>query len=138
MAHFVNSTLSFVQPLRRRRIREQYTANWIVPQELPDRLQRVLYMSGAEGLIARSFSPPSPMVFFGSSAIGATIAQLESEFRTPVRLYDVRMRPLRWVIKRWAHRCNQTGIATPRSQSLALFFLPSFDRAMEGRCAWCR
>jgi hypothetical protein len=137
MAHFVACTLNFVQSNKRRKIREQYTANWIIPTELPERLKRVLYGNGAEGITQNSDSLSGPFVFFGTSTSGLSDSEIELDFKRASILYDVKMRPLRWVIARWVRRCGANGAAN-RSRTPVLCFAPGFDEPLNGRMAICR
>jgi hypothetical protein len=51
LAHFVSLSLKFVQLSERENIRETYTANWVVPNDITSRLQRQFYLMAHTGLI---------------------------------------------------------------------------------------
>lgn len=137
MAHFVRCTLNFVQPNRRRKIREQYTANYLIPTELPERVVRTLYLGGADGLTRDRSTGSGPFVFFGSTLSGQYDDEVEKIFKQATILFDVRMKPVRWVIRRWLRR-NDIGSTSLLRRDPVLCFVPTFDGIFENRLVICR
>lgn len=80
MAHFVRTSLRFVQPRERASIRKQYSANFVIPDDMVNRLTSVVYSNGAEGLFANTERNQRPVVFFGSSLLDTGEAEIEASF----------------------------------------------------------
>jgi hypothetical protein len=148
LAHFVAESFRFLQTSERELIRERYTSNWVVPQELNDRLRRTVYMATGQNIFV-NLGSPTPMILFGRGGLlGGTLeeAEIDGEFAEPVLLYDVWMRPLHWTLRHWWSRCRQkmqplggAGESAGLHTTDALVaFLPAFDRTIQGRTAWCR
>src|SRR6185437_10012352 len=93
--------------------------------------------NGAEGIIRTGGRLSDPFVFFGTSPSGASESEVELDFKQAATLYDVRMKPLRWVITRWVRRCGMTGTFS-RTRTPALWFTPNFDQPLNGRMPICR
>jgi hypothetical protein len=147
LGHFVALSLSFVHPEQREGIRERYTANWVIPNELERRLQRALYASAAEGIFSPAGANDSPVIAFGYDLDSTDQAEVEANFLEPVVLFDVWMKPLIWVIRRWWLRCqlHAETVDNPSGNqrggfgrlSTRLVFRPSFDRPLEHRAILC-
>jgi len=144
LAHFVALSLGFVQPNERENIRRRYTANWVIPNDLTERLLRARYIGASLAYSSRPDAPSSPVIAFGYDLGDADQVELQSIFRSPIILYDVRMNVLGWVIRRWLKRCELARLNRgPNEQSNhlegrpRLIFRPSFDRPLEGSVAWC-
>lgn len=138
MAHFVGASLRFVQPGERQVIRKQYTANYVIPQDLTDRLKPALYSNGSQGLFSNEDGATNPTIFFGNDVSGVGSVEIEQSFMKPVLLYDVRMRLLRWVLNRWWQRCCKVGSTGTHMKKPAVIFKPSFTEKMQGNSAWLR
>jgi hypothetical protein len=141
LAHFVAMSLGFVQPGEREEIRRRYTANWVIPHDLTERLLRARYVGASLDLSSEHGNPLNPFISFGYELEDADQVELQSTFRSPVLLYDARMKALSWAIRRWQRRCliirpdlepRRAAGHRPR-----LIFKPSFDRTLEGPVAWC-
>jgi hypothetical protein len=140
LAHFVALSLGFVQPNERENIRRRYTANWVIPNDLTERLLRARYI-GASLSLSPEEDASSPIIAFGYELGDSEEVELQSSFRTPTLLYDVRMKLLSWAIRRWQHRCQfiltNVGQRQATNDRSRLVFKPSFDRALEGTVIWC-
>jgi hypothetical protein len=141
MAHFVATTLRFVQQSTREDLREQYTANSVLPAEMTKRLRGAIYLAAGYSM----FSTPTgddedssiPTVHFGMNYGEPEIYRL---FNVPVELYDVRMSLVRWAVLRWASRCiRQVKQSNPTSLSNrpTLFFPAHLDNPCRGRTTIC-
>ena len=51
LAHFVSLSLRFLQLTEHERIRESYTANWVVTNDITRRLERALYLGAPASLV---------------------------------------------------------------------------------------
>jgi hypothetical protein len=143
-AHFISLSLQFVQPANRNKIRIRYTANLLIPQDLRERIKRVLYLNAGEELLEDWDRHNDPLVIFGRLFGRSRDSEIERVFLAPSKLYDVRVRLLRWALRRWALRCrserNNLGAAGPAglSSQPVIVFLPDFDGLLEQRVAWCQ
>jgi hypothetical protein len=64
LAHFVSLSLGFVQPNEREAIRRRYTANYIIPNDLTNRLLRARYAAASQAFRQRDEGDRGPIVFF--------------------------------------------------------------------------
>lgn len=141
LAHFLADSLSFVQPEARIRILKRYTANVSLPHDLTQTLLRALYRNAGPSLF-QSRNPDGPHIFLGTDLGSHTHSEIETNFRKPSLLFDVRMVPLGWVLRRWLARCRKAespghSIGGLRAEEPILVFRPSFDVAFEGPSSWC-
>jgi hypothetical protein len=142
-AQFVLTTLHFVEPSARERLRERYIANVIVPADLTQRLLRVFYTNAPKELVPDTNEEAGPLITFGSGMLDDGDVELRTKFAVPSVLRDVWLRPLGFVLRRWWQRSERT-LTRRRHQSGLLgrdawFSLePSFDRRFQGEVAWCR
>ncbi len=141
LAYFVDISLGFVRPKERENIRRRYTANWVIPNDLTQRLLRARYTAASLTFNRDSYGQRGPLVIFGYELGTADVIELEDNFRHPVLLYDVRIKLLTWIIHRWLDRCSLESKHNPDGHhdraSPHLFLRPSFDRPMSGPVAWC-
>lgn len=146
LAHFVSESLQFVQPNLRSKIRERYTANIVVPQDLTHNLLRALYGGAAESLVREASAQDGPMIVFGYEFGHETDVEIETTFSKPTLLHDVRMKPVGWVLRRWWRRCQHSEVVDNaagradrfRNQRPRIVFTASFDQPADGRTAWCK
>ena len=142
-AQFLLTTLHFVEPTARERLRERYTANIVVPGDLGHRLLRVFYANAPKELVPVSEDELRLLITFGHSMLTEGNVELRAAFAEPSVLRDVWLRPLGFVLRKWWHRSERTLIE-PRRQSVLrgndvwLSLEPSFDSRFEGEVAWCR
>jgi hypothetical protein len=108
-AQFIAVSLRFVEPKARERMRETYTANTLLPQDIHRRLRSYLLLQAAQ-----SIKPPATPEddlgvsmggFFGLDNWDEEISVFH---RKSVELYDIRLRPLAWILKRWWKSSTQT------------------------------
>lgn len=136
-AHFVAITFGFVQRGARERMRERYTANVVVPQELTRRVRHHLHLTAgtATGREGR------PGMTFGYGTGIASTPEIESDFAHGTCLLDVRLALVTWVLTRWTERCLQettAGAATTLGGGPRLWFVLRLDQPVRGPTAWCR
>ena len=140
---FVLTTLRFVDPKARERLRERYTANVIVPRDLSLRLLRMFYNMANQQLIPQTDKKADPSVTFGWGILDDGEVELSTLFKHRSALTDVWMRPLRFVLRRWAERSEKARPRppTPRENLLGpgirLDITLSFDSRFEGLSEWC-
>ncbi|MDU8928185.1 hypothetical protein RXV86_12380 [Alisedimentitalea sp. MJ-SS2] len=146
ISRFVSTTFSFVQQSARELHRERYTANIIQPLEMRRYLRNQLYaLTGHDLTTASGSNNDQPSAVFGSDYGNLHAVEIESTFRTPVLLHDVRIIWVRWVLRRWVNRCNKKieedssqDSNDALSQGPLISFSPNIDVTIEGRVAWCR
>ena len=142
-AQFLLTTLHFVEPTARERLRERYTANVIVPGDLWQRLLRVFYANAPTELVLLPQDDPGLLLTFGHSILTEGNVELRREFAAPSVLRDVWLRPLGFVLRRWWWRSERT-LTQPRRQSALggrdvwLSLEPSFDGRFKGEVVLCR
>lgn len=134
VAHFVAVTFDFVQPSSRKRLRERYTANAVVPHQLAEVFRRQLYLQ-AEGVS----SGTDVRAAFGLLFRPRGDEQLRRDFGEGEMLADVHMRLVRWVLRHWQERCelNRDSEATDGNFPPKLTFIPVPGRILSGSEAWC-
>ncbi|WP_140981011.1 hypothetical protein [Bradyrhizobium guangdongense] len=142
-AQFVLTTLRFVEPSARGRLRERYTANVIVPNDLGLRLLRAFYGNAPKELVLAADNEPALLVTFGHSMLTEGDVELREIFASPTLLNDVWLRPLGFVLRGWWRRSAPTPPPDRHQSSLRghdvwLSFEPSFEGRLEGEVTWCR
>lgn len=114
VAHFVVVSLSFGQSDARKRYRERYTANQLLPEHLFDTLFGAWFRNLGQLLGLPPFASNQPAVFFGTSVLTRQ-TEVSQKFDRRKTLYDVRIWLLRLVVRRWHNRALE---AAARSQTL--------------------
>jgi hypothetical protein len=144
LAHFIATTFNFVQQSAREELRERYTANVVLPLEMEARLRRHLYAVETRSLLGPDeFDNDPPSCAFGFDFGIPHVAEMETTFAHQMALYDVRMTWVRWVLQRWAARCDRGAVASSRSRALGrqgplIWFTPHIDEVLGGSVSWCR
>lgn len=92
-AQFVVTTLRFVEPKARERLREQYIANVIVPRDLARRISRVFYGLSAEELVPAAGESADVAVTLGYGFLDDGAPELGTHFAHPSSLRDIWLRP---------------------------------------------
>jgi hypothetical protein len=142
-AQFVLTTLHFVEPSARERLRERYTANVIVPSDLWQRLLRLFYANAPKELVPVEGEQSGLLISVGHRILTDGNVELRTKFSVPAVLHDVWLRPLGFILRKWWHR-SELAVVQPRHQSgllghdVWLSLEPSFDGRFEGDVAWCR
>jgi hypothetical protein len=142
-AQFVLTTLHFIEPSARERLRERYTANVIVPSDLRQRLLRVFYANAPKELVPVADEKSGLLLTFGHQMLTEGHIELRAKFAAPSVLHDVWLRPLGFVLRRWWHRSEGTLPRARRQSALHghdvwLSLEPAFDGQYEGEVTWCR
>lgn len=137
-AHFISVTFRFVQRSSRERLRERYTANVVVPNEMTARLRQQVYANAA---VRGERGAPAVTFSFSFGVTGDV--EIEGDFRRDTALNDVHMAIVRWVLGRWINRCTAAaGSPAPAANTLGagprIWFTPMMDGTVHGRTAWCR
>lgn len=113
---FIVTTLRFVEPDARKRMRDRFTADTALPDDLSKRLLQALYLTAPQSLIGKEALEAGPAVHFGLGAyfLERATTEIETRFRTPSLLVDVRMRPLGIALRSWHRRVRITQSAEDR------------------------
>jgi len=140
VAHFVSVTFRFVQRGAREKLRESYTANVVVPEEMTRRLREALYYLAGREAVPVDDDTVDPVIF--GLELNRYEAEMRSNFEHPTRVRDLHVRLSHWAIRRWRKRCaEQEGIiygGRPNDSGPRLWFLPRVDRPLQGDTVWCR
>jgi hypothetical protein len=141
---FMRTTLSFVEPDARIRMRDRYTADTALPRDIAKRLLQAFYMSAPQAIFGKETLSEGPSIQFGFGryfvAQGAT--EIETRFAKPSRLADVRMRLLSVALGSWRRRVRNANKAAKPSPMGARkwdgeVIIPiSFDSYLDGPTAW--
>jgi hypothetical protein len=142
-AQFVLTTLHFVEPSARERLRERYTANVVVPNDLWRRLLYVFYANAPKELVPAADKETRLLISFGHRMLTEGDVELRTNFATPSELRDAWLRLLNFVLRRWWHRVEPALLpararSSFRGHEVWLSLEPSFGDRLEGEVAWCR
>lgn len=148
LAHFVATTLAFVQQKAREDQRERYTANVVVPVEMKRRLREQLFLMAGpefvkEACPAATAGSKEATVYLGNDFSGAGSIEIPLKPRKSVVLTDVRMVLVRWVVCRWLRRSMAAHNDQPErvggfTHEPLLLFPPRLDAAPEPEKGLCR
>lgn len=149
VAYFIATTFRFVQQSEREDIRERYTANIILPLDLTQRLREQIYGVASKELLGRADGEDEdhddPSVTFGFDYGHPRNIEVETIFKRPAALYDVRMTWVRWALARWSARCIAAASTQPNLRSRGaghreprIWFTLQIDQPITGRVGWCQ
>lgn len=148
LAHFVATTLAFVQQSARESQRERYTANVVAPVDMRKRLREQLLLQAGPECVNEVFPDASrhekpAIVYFGTDFSSAGQVEVPLRSRSGIVLDDVRVIWVRWVICRWLRRCRASAHDRPeRARLLAqepmLLFPPQLDAPPQQDKGLCR
>ncbi|MCY4141074.1 MAG: hypothetical protein OXF56_22760 [Rhodobacteraceae bacterium] len=146
IAYFIDTTFRFVQLSERERIRERYTANILFPLDLTQRLQEHYYAYATNDVGGFRYNQHNckPSAMFGHEGVGNFDVELKSKFSGATSLQDVRMIPVRWVLRRWSLRCRRAEQESKYSMESVnelgpqICFTPHMGLTMHGTVEWCR
>lgn len=148
MAHFIATTLAFVQQKAREVQRERYTANVVVPVEMRKRLRQQLFLMAGPEFVKEACPPATvgdrePTVWLGNDFSNAGGVEVSLTPRKGVVLTDVRMVLVRWAVCTWLRRSmaardiQQEQVGGLTHEPL-LLFPPRLDVAPEPEKGLCR
>jgi hypothetical protein len=134
--HFINTTLKFVEPDSRARLRTTYIANEIIPIDLKRRLTNAYYINLAGNIFGIEEIKKGPLISFGMGSLSdeTSTVELSRSLDADSRLVDVWLLPLGLAVRSWLRRVRRKG-ARKRFSELHwdghLAFIPSFSRTYE-------
>lgn len=140
---FLLTTLRFVEPNARARLREHFTANIMIPADLEGRLMNTLFLGLGEGVSGAVWKGGPSLTTGRAYARGrGAVTELASRFAAPARLVDVWQAPLQVAFDSWARRVRRTRkpqAATAFSEeawtdSLVITVWP--NATVDGETAW--
>jgi hypothetical protein len=139
---FIVTTLRFVEPDARRLMRDRYTADIAMPRDLARRLTQALYLNAPRALFGDALEEgPNVQFGFGSYFLSKAGTEIELGFHRPSRLFDVRMGPLGFVLRRWRTRIQAGPVSrdarlSGRKWGGELNIPHSFESQFDGPTAW--
>lgn len=143
-AQFIAITLRFVEPKAREQLRERYTANSVVPDDLWRRILPWLYLTAPSLLLPEAATDSGPLLAFGHNLSDTGDPEITTFFRGRVMLKNVRSRLLGAALRHWWRRTDEARRrqpqqrASPFGREIALVLTPHFGREFEGSVVWCR
>jgi hypothetical protein len=107
--HFINTTLRFVEPQSRARLRKQYSANEIIPRDVGRRLRDVYYANTPTQILGAEEVKKGPLISFGMGLISDDQAttEISRSFTEPAQLADVWLLPLGFALRNWQRRTRK-------------------------------
>jgi hypothetical protein len=110
------TTLKFVEPQSRARLRKQYSANEIIPRDVRRRLLGAYYANAPAQIFGIAEVEKGPLVSFGMGRISdqPAVTEITRSFKAPSRLVDVWLLPLGVALQRWQQRTRKQGGPTKR------------------------
>ena len=107
--HFVNTTLKFVEPQSRAKLRKEYVANDIIPRDVRRRLIQVYYLNAPAQIFGFDEAKRGALVTLGMPLMSdqPAVAEISRSFKAPSRLVDVWLLPLGFASRRWRDRNNK-------------------------------
>ncbi len=134
-AHFIATTLGFVQQSEREKIRRRYTVNFVLPRDLTNRLRDHFYTHEMPSLLL----PGSTCsVFFGIPNPSQGEVELNKRVLHPISLYDVRVIWVKWVLLRWEKRCSENPNTSTGFIGPTVWFTPVMGRTISENIDWCQ
>jgi hypothetical protein len=114
--HFINTTLRFVEPQSRARLRKQYSANEIIPRDVGRRLLGAYYAHAPAQISGTEEVQKGPLISFGMGLISdhQAVTEISRSFKAPSRLVDVWLLPLGFALRRWQQRTRKQS--SPRNR----------------------
>jgi hypothetical protein len=94
-AQFLATSLRFVEPKAREGMRERYTVNVVIPDDLRKRLLSALWRTASKKyLVGEADTEKGPNVILGYDWLDSGAVELQRNFTRPMVLRDIRLRPL--------------------------------------------
>jgi hypothetical protein len=141
---FIGTTLRFVEPDARKRMRDRYTADTALPRDISKRLLQAFYLTAPQTLFGKETLSEGPSIQFGFGSYFSMQAttEIETRFGKPSRLVDVRMRLLGVALRSWHRRVRKTQRTVKpsplgsRKWEGEINIPISFDSDLDGPTAW--
>jgi len=132
VAHFTMITFSFVQRSARERLREQYTANHLMPAEMAGRIRSHLFqLSGWQTGSQPGLGGGGG--YFALQPSDQHDVEISRKVSAPSELFDVRMELANWVLDHWIKRFRDE--AGPRP---SLWVMLALGHTLNGEIRWFR
>lgn len=133
VAHFLFVSLAFVEDGYRKKSREQYSAQFVVRNDLRLTLLKARY-SNIHAYLTINY--PRIDIDFADSISTPPIIELQRDFKDIQRLYDIWVAPLRLALSLWAKR-NSIVIANLPNEQVKLYFPIRFEKDYTGLTTLC-
>ena len=145
-AHFLSTTLRFVEPVAREQMRQRYTADVVLPDDLKVRLFRYFSNFVTKTILPDDGNDKHPSFMLGYDWVESGINEIERTFKAEQQLADVLYLPLRVAIRNWARRSQKHFAANAtRPLTLETMQLPGtatvpllFEGTYKGTVVLCR
>jgi hypothetical protein len=113
-SHFIHTTLKFVEPKSRARLRKQYSANESIPRDVKRRLLQAYYLHAPVQIFGLHEIKEGPLISFGMPLMRDQVPAVEvsRSFKVPSSLVDVWLLPLAFALRAWRLR-NKNRFDTP-------------------------
>ncbi|MCG8085687.1 MAG: hypothetical protein JAZ13_08225 [Candidatus Thiodiazotropha taylori] len=106
--YFLKTSLNFVQPTSRAKLRKRFASIHVVPREIAHNLMQNIYLNSSNLMFGETVSRGSNIkIMFGHGYGLQTKPEVIVNFRHPVRLVDVRMRVVYFICKRWLSKLDK-------------------------------
>lgn len=138
-AHFVATTLHFTQPVQRGKILRRYTANIMQPHDLTKRLEEHLYTKEIRTILSNEgTSHTTCYAFFGQGPSVKTNVEIRKKISKPIKLHDVNVVWVQWVLFRWETGCLKEAPITSSSMMPTIWFFPRLGQTVSEDIDWCQ
>jgi hypothetical protein len=143
VAHFITTSLRYVDPRARQSIRRSYIVNRALPFQLRHQLLRYYYFNSTAELLphqSRGGLSYLTILFGRHAAVEGAKEELVKTFKAATVLYDLHLRILGLAVRPWCARSMQSAQlrrAGGGRSAPFMGFLPDLDLPLRGRTAWC-
>lgn len=131
--HFLKTSLDFVYPSARAKLRKKFAANNVVPSEISKQLMVNLYLN-VPSIVLGEQTDDDPDVMVGMGGGFSSKPEIVVHMKKST-LVDLRVRPFSWVLKNWMKRAR--NIKKDNSEKPNLIFPIELGKVVEGNTEIC-
>lgn len=126
--HFLFTSLSFIRPLERSKLRRRFAADVAIPRDLMERLMRGYFLNLGSilkpKLTKTSAAGPAPILYFGYGVTDRSEIEVAEPDLTHRIVHDVWTKPLSWALRSWIKRCGASDVNGAQSQLQPILEFP--------------